>query len=54
MPQMAAFWGESHRSFLQWRIRLMESEPNTLRMGLIGLSLAFFELRQMRVQSPFF
>jgi hypothetical protein len=52
MPQIQAFGDESRRSFLQWRIRLMKSEPNALSMGWFGFSLACIELRQMRIPCP--
>ena len=53
MPQIQAFGDESRRSFLQWRIRLLESEPKALCMGRFGFSLACIELRWMRLQSAF-
>ena len=52
MPQIQAFGDESRRSFLQWRIRLMKSEPNAYSMGWFGFSLACIELRQMRIPCP--
>jgi hypothetical protein len=53
MPQIQAFGGESRRSFLQWRIRLLESEPKAFCVGRFGFSLACIELRWMRLQSAF-
>ena len=53
MHQIQSFAGESRRSFLQWRIRLLKSEPKALSMGRFGFSLACIELRLMRLQSAF-
>jgi hypothetical protein len=53
MPQIQAFGDESRRSFLQWRIRLLKSEPNALFKGRFGFSLACIELRFKRLQGAF-
>jgi hypothetical protein len=53
MPQIQAFGSESRRSFLQWRIRLLKSEPKAFSMVRFGFALACIELRLLRLQSAF-